>query len=90
MNKARRKATSRIQDELEKIVESLEDLQSQAEALKDEEEEYLDAMPENLEGSDRHTKAEQSVDYYETADGSLTSAIESINEALGALTDAAG
>lgn len=78
MNKERRKALDKMQDTLkahalalhtfvsawhEEATQMREDL----EALKNEEEEYRDNMPENMQGSERYSTADEAVNALEGA-----------------------
>ena len=74
MNKNRRKA-------LEKIHEKLEGLMLEIEELQQEEQEYADNMPENLQGSEKHEKAETAAYALDEARESIQSCIDSIEEA---------
>lgn len=52
MNKQRRKA-------LDALLVKLEELTSDLNMLAGEEQEYADTMPENMQGNERHSKAEE-------------------------------
>lgn len=52
MNAARRKA-------LDALLAKLEEVASDLNSLAGEEQDYADAMPENMHGNERHTKAEE-------------------------------
>lgn len=75
MNKIRRKS---LADIFEKITE-LKDI---LENIKDEEECYRDNIPENLQGSERYTKADNAVDKMEEAISSLEEAADSLEEII--------
>lgn len=83
MNNDRRKEISRIIEEIESAVatakEKLEELQSSIESVRDEEQECMDNMPENLQGSERYTTAEQAVDNLDNAASSIEELIEAID-----------
>lgn len=76
MNKPRRKA-------LREITEQLEELMDELDTLRGEEHDYLDAIPENLQGSERYETAEEAASSLDDAVDSLESAISSIKEAIG-------
>lgn len=75
MNKARRKQISEIIDALEIAMSSID-------SVRDDEQEYLDNIPENLQGSDRYSIAEDAVD-------NLDNAYDSIQEVIDYLSAAA-
>lgn len=82
MNKNRR-------NELMEWVRKVEEWSAQGESLKDElenicsdEQDYFDNMPENLQGSQRGSDAEDAID-------AMNEAIESMEEAIEAAEDAA-
>jgi hypothetical protein len=75
MNKARRKALEDLSSQLGGILAELE-------ALRDEEQEYFDNMPESLQGGDKGSDAEQAID-------SMSSALDSLEEAIGYVDEAA-
>lgn len=75
MNKQRRKL---LQEQLDK----LEEIREQIEFLKDEEQEYVDNMPDNLQGSERHESAEAMVSNLEEAVSNIEEAISQITEAI--------
>lgn len=72
------KAKSEYLESVSNIQGELEEAQSIVESCKDEEEEYKDNMPENMQGGDRYYRAEEAVNYME-------SALESIGEAIDTL-----
>lgn len=74
MNKLRRKG-------IQEIMDRLEELKSDFELLKYEEEEYRDNIPENLQGSDRYEMADEACD-------NLSSAFDSLEEALSYMEEA--
>ena len=89
MNKERRAEIKEILELLDKVTADLEEIQNSIENIKDEEQEYLDNIPENLQGSDKYTKAEEAVENLETAYDSLGEAIEEqIYEARTSLENA--
>lgn len=95
MNNNRRKEISKIIEDIESAVstakEKLEELQTSIESVRDEEQEYMDNMPENLQGSERYTTAEQAVDNLDSAVSSIEELIEAMDteDLIGYLNDAA-
>lgn len=75
MNNIRRKAIGKIQEQLDELRSTLQD-------VLDEEQECFDNIPENLWGSERYEKADEALE-------NLTSAMDSIEEAVDYLTEAA-
>ena len=51
------------------------------ESVKDEEEDYMNNIPENLQGGERYSMAEDACSYLEEAIGNIEEAIENIDEA---------
>ena len=72
MNNPRRKALNKIKDQIE-------DLKMALEELLEEEQEDFGNIPENLEGSERYEKAEESVSALEDAVSNLEEAIDNID-----------
>lgn len=66
---------------LKKIINSLYDIIGFIEGVASEEEDYMNNMPENLQGSDKYSRAEEVCEYLEDAIVDIESAIENINEA---------
>ena len=66
---------------LKKIVKALQDVIYAIEVVKDEEEDYMNNIPENLQGSDRYSRAEAVCEYLEDAISDIESAIDNIEEA---------
>ena len=75
MNKARRTSLMNLQDIINKAKEKLEE-------LLEEEEEARDNLPENLLNSERYERAE-------AACNNITSAIDSLEEAMSYIEEAA-
>lgn len=73
MNKERRKNIQGIADQLEELKGNLE-------LIQEEEEEYRDNIPENLRGSERYEKAEESCDALSEAVDNLDDIIASLGE----------
>ena len=89
MNKIRRKRLAEIQDKistLRLVIE--EELQGALEECRDEEEEYVENIPENLQGSERYEQAEAAMDYLYTAVENLENAVEALSEAEGNIEEA--
>ena len=76
MNKARRKA-------LRGVVDAIMDARATLGPLTDEETEYRDNMPENLQGSEKAERADESASALENALDSLDDAVEQIEIAIG-------
>ena len=76
MNRIRRKAISKIMDQLIELKDQLEELQQ-------EEQEAFDNIPEAFCETDRYTQAEEAVENLGSAFGSLEECIDSLTEAIG-------
>jgi len=83
MNKQRRKQIEKACEEYKAFVNKLDELKEKGrslleefERLRDEEQEYLDNMPENLHGSDKHDTAESSINELEELHQALDSFVE--------------
>lgn len=74
MNKQRRK-------QLAEAIELIEQARSIIECAKDEEQEYADNMPESLQESEKHERAEEIAYSLEELLDSLSDAVETIEEA---------
>ena len=75
MNNVRRK-------ELKAILEEIEEIKSRLENVLLDEEEAFDNIPENLQGTERYEKAEETVEYLADAVDNLDEAISSIEYAI--------
>lgn len=75
MNEARRK-------ELRKIMHGMKEVNRTLENVIADEEEALDAIPENLQGTDRYQNSEEAVDLMSDAQSSIEDAIEAIDDVL--------
>ncbi len=74
MNETRRKA-------LRTIASELSDIQDRLNELAQEEQDYADAMPENMQGNDKHTAAEECAsNLIQLADGELADVISQITD----------
>lgn len=71
MNDARRK-------QIKAIIEVLETQKAEAETTRDEEQEYFDNMPENMQGGDKGSAAEEAI-------SNLDSAIDNFANVIGDL-----
>lgn len=69
--------------ELEKINEKLCDLRTQLEDLLEDEQEYFEAMPENLQGSERGQESEDAISNIECAISDLFNAEEYLCDTAG-------
>lgn len=89
MNKERRKALDKMQDEfkahglalntfLSSWHETATSMREDLEALKSEEEEYRDNMPENMQQSERYSNADEAVN-------ALDEALSELDDKLGEL-----
>lgn len=76
MNKQRRK-------ELNEVKERLVELKDRLEELEAEEQDYLDNMPENFQCGEKGETAEEAICALSTAQESIDEAMEAIDEATG-------
>lgn len=76
MNKARRA-------EINRIIEEISTLKEDIEAVLEEETEYMDNMPENLQCSEKHERAEEVCNQLEEAAEYIDSVIENLENAKG-------
>lgn len=88
MNNARRKIIAAIINKIDLISEEMEVILNDIESVKDEEE-VLDSIPENLQGSERYSITEESVDNLNTAFDMWQEAFDNIEEIKSALDEAA-
>lgn len=89
MNNSRRKIIAAIINKIDLISEEMEVILNDIENVKDEEEEVLDSIPENLQGSERYSITEESVDNLNTAFDMWQEAFDNIEEIKSALEEAA-
>lgn len=87
MNRDRRKEIQRIIATLEDLAMQISSVSEQIDMIKSEEEEYRDGIPENMQGSDRYSKAEAAADALSSAYDDLESfdvesVISSLQEAM--------
>lgn len=73
MNRTRRK-------EIATIAHNISEAESALRSLADEEQEALDNMPENLQGSDRYSAAEEAVDILNEVSDELESLASRLEE----------
>ena len=67
---------------LAKVIDLLHGAEADLDSIKDEEQDCIDAMPENLQSSDRYSSMENAVDCLEDAIESVQQATEYINDAI--------
>lgn len=77
MNNARRK-------EINRVVGTLQEALAELESLRDEEQDYFDNMPENLQGSERGSAAEQAASNLSEACSGIEEAISSAESSMEA------
>jgi predicted nucleic acid-binding Zn-ribbon protein len=75
LNKIRRNEVNNLITQLEEVKEHIEQVAS-------DEQDYMDGMPENLQESEKYTKAEEAVSYLEEAAESIEDAIERLGSAI--------
>lgn len=75
MNKERRAAIAKVQDEIQDALGVFEAAKETIENLRDEEQEYLEAMPESFKYGDKGDAATAAVE-------ALEAAIESLDEII--------
>ena len=68
-------------ERLKAIIKTLDSVINALELIKDEEEDYMSNIPENLQGGERYSMAEDACNCLEEAIESIEEAIESIEEA---------
>ena len=64
------------------MIDLLHGAEADLDSIKDEERDCIDAMPENLQSSDRYSSMESAVDCLEDAIESVQQATEHINDAI--------
>lgn len=75
MNKARRQKLQNIFDQVTELKDLLE-------IIKEEEEDYMENIPENLQGSERFEKAEETVEKMYEAVSNLEEAADILEEMI--------
>ena len=75
MNKARREM-------IRKVIEALDDARVMLDEIREEEEDYMNNIPENLTGSERYEKAEESVYNMEDAVSTLEEMVSTLEEVI--------
>lgn len=73
MNEQRRKSIQEIADKIKEAHEKIESIISDLEDIKSDEQDYLDNIPENLQGSERYSIAEEAIDNLDSAIAELNS-----------------
>jgi hypothetical protein len=76
MNKERRQKLAMIVDQIGDVISWIEE-------VRDEEQEYFDALPPNLQGSEKGERAEERV-------GEIEEGLDKLNEIVGELQDLVG
>jgi prefoldin subunit 5 len=91
VNKVRREQISdiikRLRDIESAATEQLNDIYAEIETVMGEEEEYRDNMPENLQGSDRYSKADEACNYLDEALQDITTAINELESGINSAVD---
>jgi uncharacterized coiled-coil DUF342 family protein len=67
MNKERRKALTELHKRLDDLRVEFEDIHDELKSAKDEEQEYFDAMPESFQQGEQGQRAEEVIQYLDTA-----------------------
>lgn len=88
MNKERRKELNKAVEMLNSLSSILYDATDIVETCKGEEEEYRDNMPENLQGSDRYSMADEACDCLDNALDSLSDVTDTINDIIESIENA--
>lgn len=81
MNKGRRKQISDVLERVEGLEAELEELKTEISDIQTDEENYLDAMPENLAGSEKAQTAEDAI-------AELGNAVDAVEEMETYIEDA--
>lgn len=68
--------------QLTKVVDLLRNAETDLDRIRDEEQDCMDAMPENLQNSERFSSMESAVDCLEDAIESVQQATEYVNDAI--------
>ncbi len=88
MNNKRRKSIAEIISKLNSFSEEVESILYDIEIVKDEEEECLENFPENLQGTERYNKVEESADNLNTAYDVCQDVVDNIEEIISTLEEA--
>lgn len=88
MNIARRKNIALVIAEIESLSEKMETVLADIGIIKDEEEEYRDNIPENLQGSERYSSAEEAVNNLDSAYETLQEAFDNLGDVISSLEEA--
>lgn len=88
MNKERRKELSKAVEILGTLAEKIYEVKDIVETCKEAEEEYRDNMPENLQGGDRYSLADEACDNLDQAYDSLEELEDTISEITQSIENA--
>lgn len=88
MNKQRREELSKVVEMLNSLSSILYDATDIVESCKNDEEEYRDNMPENLQGSDKYSMADEACDCLDNALDSLSEVTDTINDIIESIENA--
>lgn len=88
MNNARRKELNKAIEILNTFSEKIYDAKDIVETCKDEEEEYRDNMPENLQGSEKYSLADEACDNLAQAYEYLEEMEEKVDEIISSIENA--
>ena len=87
MNKQRRKALDEVHTKLLDITLKLEDIKSELDDILTEEQDARDAMPENMQSSERYERMDEICGTLEDGEWGIDDARETIEELMGELWD---
>lgn len=68
---------------IDAVLELLASIQNEIEEIQQEEQDYLDNMPENLEGSEKYSIAEEAIDNLESALNAVIEAADYLESSKG-------
>lgn len=88
MNKERRNQIDGLRTRAEEIRAMIEALKDDLSTVHDEEQDYKDNMPESLQGGEKGQKADAAIEALESADQSLDTCLDELQEALDSLETA--
>jgi len=75
MNNTRRKA-------IQVLIDKLEEIKGEIEAMQQEEQDYIDNVPENLQGGERYSQAEEAVSNIEYSVDNVQEAIDNLQNSI--------
>lgn len=75
MNDNRRK-------QIQKVIDTLEEMKAEVESIAADERQYYDDMPENLQGGEKGTKADQTAETLEGIESDLDEIINNLFESM--------